>query len=147
MPGIALITAALALALTINLATYVQWLRQPDDAVVKVLRYITVNVPPDIAVADPTSTLSANGDAVDYALGRSHNMGPWLTPATQQREHVRYLLVLWGLINKGSGPAALPELWHIVGHDRQVFSALGRSNGQVTLYKLPPPHAPARAHR
>ena len=68
-----------------------------------------MNVPPDIAVADPTSTLSANGDAVDYALGRSHNMGPWLTPATQQREHVRYLLVLWGLINKGSGPAACPS--------------------------------------
>jgi Dolichyl-phosphate-mannose-protein mannosyltransferase len=146
-PRAALITAALALALTVNLAVYGQWLRQPDDAIVQLLNYIRVNVAPGTAIADPTATLDANGDVVDYALGRSYNMGPWVTPAIQQREHARYLLVLWGLIGKGYGTAALAELRHLVGHDQQVFSAWGRSNGQVTLYKLPLPRAPARTRQ
>ena len=135
----ALITGVTALALAVNLATCVQWTKQPDDAIIRLLQYITAHVPAGTAIADPTATPAGDGDVVQYALGHSYHFGPWLTPAAQSRAHVRYVLVMWGLIDKGYSDVSSSEAQHAVGHDQRVFSASGRSDGQVTLYIQPSP--------
>lgn len=132
--GSVLIIGATTLALTVNVVTCVQWVQQPDDAVTRLLQYITTNVPAGTAIADPLATPAGSGDVVQYALGHSYHFGQWLTPAAQSRVHVRYVLVMWGLINKGYSDVSSSEAQYAVGHDRQVFSASGRSDGQITLY-------------
>ena len=135
--GSGLITGATALALTVNVATCVQWVLQPDDAVIRLLQYITVNVPADTAIADLTAAPGEHEDVVQYALGDNYHLSQWLTLASQTRSHAQYVLVMWGLINKAYSNVSSSEAQQAVSHDREVFSASGRSDGQIALYIRP----------
>jgi len=139
---VAIITG-LTLALGLDAATCVQWLRQRDDTVTRLLQYISAHVPASTAITDPTATLNVPSDVIQYALDNRYSVGPWLTPSAQSREHVGYILVQWGLISKGYSSIPTSELRHLVARDRLIFSASGRSYGQVALYKIPsrPPRA------
>ena len=140
----AAIIAALTFALSLNFAICVQWLRQPDDAVVQLLQYMAAHVPAATTVTDPTAAPIA-ADVTQYALPPLYNVDPWLTPATRSQDHVRYVIVEWGLINDGYSKISSSEIWHLVRHSRKVFSASGRSYGQVALYKLSLPSETVRA--
>jgi len=144
---IAVISGMLALAVCLNLATCVQWLRQPDDAVVRLLGYMGTHVPAGATVSDPTATLNSQSDVTQYALPPRYNVDPWLTPAARSQNHVRYILVEWGLINLGYSTIPSTEVQHVVRQGRVLFSASGRSYGQVTLYEMPLPGASSVASR
>jgi hypothetical protein len=138
---IAVISVVLAFAVCFNLATCVRWLRQPDDAVVRLFRYMATNVSAGTTVTDPTATLNSVSDVAQYGLPPRINVDPWLTPAARSQAHVRYVLVEWGLINLGYSEIPSNQIQNVVRNGRVLFSVLGRSYGQVTLYELPLPRA------
>ena len=58
MPRAAII-AALTLALGLNIATCVQWLRQPDDGFAQLLRYMAAHVPAGTRVGATEDDIAA----------------------------------------------------------------------------------------
>ncbi|MFZ0226514.1 MAG: hypothetical protein WAL41_06145, partial [Mycobacterium sp.] len=139
---------ALVFAIGLNFVTWVQWLRQPDDAIVQLVRYMPANVPAGTTVSVPTATpYPPFNDVTQEALPPRYKVDPWLTPAARSRDHVRYVLVEWGLISDGYSKISSSEIRSVVRHGRQVFSASGRSYGQVTLYELPLPAEPVPGRR
>jgi 4-amino-4-deoxy-L-arabinose transferase-like glycosyltransferase len=129
----AVIIAALAAVVCVNLATCVQWLRQPDDGFARLLSYMAVHVPAGTRVtgaADPE-------DVAQYALAGNYNVGLWVTPAALSHEHVRYVVVPWGEIDEGYTSLSRAQVRHLVVQGRVVFSFHGRTYGDLALYLLP----------
>jgi hypothetical protein len=135
----AVMIAALTLALSLNVATCVQWLRQPDDAFVQMFRYMTAHVSAGARVG------AVDGDIDSlYALAGRYNVGYWETPAALSREHVRYAVVEWGPVNQGYSDLTSFQVRHLLRRGRLVVSFWGRTNGQVALYQLPLMRQPPR---
>jgi len=146
IPSAAVIIAALTLTFGLNIFTCVQWLREPDEAIVHLLQYIAAHVPVGTTVTNPTVTLNSSlNDITQETLPPRYNVDPWLTPAARSRDHVRYVVVEWGLISDGYSTISSSEILSVVRSGRQVFSAPGRTYGQVTLYELPLPRASSAA--
>ena len=134
-PQTAVIIGALTLALGLNLATCVQWLRQPDDGLAQLLRYMEAHVPAGTQVKDDDSP---------WVLAGRYYVGSWDTPAALSQNHVRYLVVQWRLSNEGYSDETSSQVRHLIGRGRLVFSFWGRTNGQIALYQLPLPPGPVR---
>ena len=139
----AVITVALTLALSLNLATFVQWLRQPDDGFAQLFGYMATHVPVGARVGE------MSGDEVaQYALTCSYpcryhtgypegyQVGLWLTPAALSTAHVGYALVEWGPVNEGYSDQTPSQVRQLVVHGRLVFSFRGPTYGKLVLYKL-----------
>jgi hypothetical protein len=136
IPRTAVIIAALTLALSLNLVTCVQWLRQPDDGFAQLLGYMAAHVPAGTRV---------DADDSQYALDGRYDVVTDETPAALSQEHVRYVVVEWALINDGYSDQTPSQVRHLIGHGRLVFSFSERTFGQIALYELPPPSGPVRA--
>src|ERR1019366_5447002 len=104
------IPAAFTLALSLNLATCVRWLQQPDDGFAQVLSYMAAHVPAGARVTDAADAPPGPMDVVHYTPGSRYHAGLWLTPAARHGEH-----------------------------GRLVFSFRGRTYGNLALYRLPLP--------
>jgi hypothetical protein len=124
--------AALVLALCVNLATWVQWIRRPDDGVVRLLSYMAVHVPARAGV-----TVASGTDVIQFALADRYHAGTWVTAAARSREHVRYVVVPWAEVNQGYGNLTASQVQHLVGRGRLLFSFHGRTYGDLALYQLP----------
>jgi hypothetical protein len=131
VPAVAMITA-LAVTLGLNTATYVQWLRQPDNAFVRLYEYVTTHIPKGTALG----AVSGDIDTLD-GLGGAYQVGYWSTPAALSAAHAKYLVVLWASVTDGYSYLSPAQVDRLVGHDRPVFSAWGRTNGHVVLYRVP----------
>jgi Dolichyl-phosphate-mannose-protein mannosyltransferase len=131
--GTAVIAAVLTLALSLNLATCVRWLRQPDDGFAQLLQYMAKHVPAGARVDDDDS---------QYALAGRYQVVSWDTPAALSQDHVRYVVVEWALINDGYSDQTASQVRQLIGDDRLVFSFWGRTFGQIALYQLPLPPGP-----
>jgi 4-amino-4-deoxy-L-arabinose transferase-like glycosyltransferase len=129
------VAAALVLAVGVNLATCVQWFRQPDDGFARLLSYMAVHVP----AGSKVTGAAGNYDVAQYALVGRYNVGLWLTSAALSRDHVRYVVVEWGEINEGYSSLTPPQVRNLVGHGQPVFSFDGRTYGHLVLYRLPVP--------
>jgi hypothetical protein len=139
-PQTAVIAAALAVAVGINLATCAQWLRQPDDGFARLLGYMAVHVPAGASVTDAADPLVDRGDdIVQFALAGRYNVGPWVTPAARARADVRYVVVPWAEVDEGFSQLTPAQARHLVAHARLLFSFRGRTYGDLALYALPPP--------
>jgi hypothetical protein len=132
------ITAALTLALSLNLATCVRWLEQPDDGFARMLSYMAAHVPAGARVTDGADALPGP-TVVQYGLAPRYRVGLWLTPAARSREHVRYIVVPWAQVNDGYSFLAPSQVRRLVGPGRLVFSFHGRTYGNLALYQLPLP--------
>jgi Dolichyl-phosphate-mannose-protein mannosyltransferase len=139
-PPTTLIIPVLVLTLSLNLATCVRWLRQPDDGFAQLLTYMAVHVPAGARVTGAADPLAANGgDVAQYALDGRYSVGLWVTPAARSQESVRYVVVPWAEVNEGYSYLTLTQVRRLVGHARPVFSFRGRTYGNLALYQLPPP--------
>jgi Dolichyl-phosphate-mannose-protein mannosyltransferase len=124
--------AALVLVLGINLVTFVQWLRQPDDGFAQLARYATAHVPAGSAIA------AIQGDIESpYALGADYDVGYWDTPAALSRAHAHYVVVEWGPVEEGYSHQTPAQVRQLVAHGKAVFSFHGRTYGDLELYQLP----------
>ena len=137
IPRNAAIAATLALALSLNIAVSVRWLQQPDDGLRRLLQYMVAHVPAGTRV---------NDDASAYLLADRYDVGSWQTPADLSEEHVRYVVVEWGLINQDYSDQTRSQVQNLIGNGRLVFSFSERTNGQIALYQLPPPGYVPGAH-
>jgi 4-amino-4-deoxy-L-arabinose transferase-like glycosyltransferase len=133
------ITAAFTLALSLNLATCVRWLQQPDDGFAQVLSYMAAHVPAGARVTDAADAPPGPMDVVHYTPVSRYHVGLWLTPAARHGEHVRYVVVPWAEVNDGYSYLTLTQVRHLVSHGRLVFSFHGRTYGNLALYRLPLP--------
>jgi hypothetical protein len=132
-PGVAM-AMALTLALGLNAVTCVQWARQPDDAFMRLYAYVQANIPQGSEVG------AVEGDInTQYSLEDNYQVGYWETPAALSASRARYLVVQWGPIMQGYSDLTVPQVDSLIGHAQPLFSAWGRTNGRVVLYKLPLP--------
>jgi hypothetical protein len=140
-PWTAVITVALTLTISLNLTTFVQRLRQPDNGAAQLFRYMAAHVPVGTLVGQ-----TAGDEIAEYALSNWYQVGLWLTPAALSEARARYLLVQWGPVNEGySDPPS--QVRQLVAHSRLVFSFWGPTYGQLALYELPQPSASVRTRR
>jgi 4-amino-4-deoxy-L-arabinose transferase-like glycosyltransferase len=127
------LAAALILILGINLATCVQWRRQPDDGISRLLSYMAIHVPADARVT------TAGDFGGRYMLAVWYRLGPTVTTtAALSRENIRYLVVSWGEVNQGYSGLTASQTRHLVSHGRLIFSFDERTYGHLALYLLPP---------
>jgi hypothetical protein len=125
--------AALVLVLGINVATFVQWRRQPDDGIPRLLSYMAIHVPPDPAVT------TAGDFGGRYMLAVWYHLRPAATTTAElSGENIRYLIVAWGEVDQGYSGLTASQARRLVGHGRPIFSFDGRTYGLLTLYLLPP---------
>jgi hypothetical protein len=127
------LAAALVLILSINLATCVQWRRQPDDGIARLLSYMAIHVPAGARVTD-----ASGSGIVPFALAGQYHIVPTVTvPAALTLEHVRYVVIPWAEIHGGYADVTVPQVRHLVSHSRLVFSFHGRTYGDLALYLVP----------
>jgi hypothetical protein len=127
------LAAALVLILSINLATCVQWRRQPDDGIARLLSYMAIHVPAGARVTD-----ASGSGIVPFALAGHYHIVPTVTvPAALTLEHVRYVVIPWAEIHGGYAEMTAPQVRHLVSHSRLVFSFPGRTYGDLALYLVP----------
>ena len=134
LPGAAVITV-LVLALGLNAAPCVQWLRQPDDGFTRLLTYMAAHVPAEARVSDATGD---QNDVAEYALAGRYDAGLWLTPAALARQHVQYIVAEWAEIDEGYASFSPVQVRKLTSSGRAVFSFHGRTYGDLQLYQLPP---------
>ncbi len=139
MPATAL-AAGLIAVVGLNVATCVQWLRQPDDAFVQLYDYLTTHVPPGTVVG----AVPGGIDAI-YSLYGTYQVGYWDTPAALAAAHARYLVVQWGTVNEGYSLLSTSQVRLLIEHARPVFTAWGRTYDELELYRLPSYPGPTRA--
>jgi len=123
--------ALLFLTLAMNCLTCVQWYSAPDVAYARLLQYLSSHVPAGAAIA----TMNNDGQS-EYGLAHIYREGVWETTAALAKNHARFIVIEWGLLQDGystMSPAAARLLIH---DDRILFSAGGRSNGEVVLYEI-----------
>jgi hypothetical protein len=126
------IAAALVLVLSINLATAVQWLRQPDDGISRLLSYMTAHVPAGAGVSNATGT-----DVVRFVLVHRYRIGDGvMKAAVGSREHVYYAVVPWAEVHQGYSDLNASQVRQLVGDGRVMFSFHGRTYGDLALYRL-----------
>jgi 4-amino-4-deoxy-L-arabinose transferase-like glycosyltransferase len=143
----AVIGAALTVTFGLNLATGVQWLRQPDDGFAHLLSYMAAHVPARTAITAAAGTPPpSQTDGGRYALEGRYKVALWVRPAALHRERVRYILVEWGPIEEGYSYLTPSQVRKLIRHTRLVFSFRGRTYGQLALYKLPALSSPHRRH-
>jgi hypothetical protein len=145
MPQTALITAALVLALSFDMAVCRQWLLHPDDGYAQLLRYMEAHVPAGATVSAFDGT--TEDGITQYALANRYRVGRWVTPAARSREHVRYAVVPWTEILQHYSYYSPARVRDIVRQGQLLFSFCGRTYGDVTLYRLPLPSRNARGRR
>jgi hypothetical protein len=128
----AALTSALVLILGVNLATVVQWIRQPDDGFARLALYVTAHVPAGTAIG------AIEGDIESpYALGAKYNVGYWETSAALTRAHARYVVVEWGPVEEGYSDKTPAQVRQLLAHGKVVFSFNERTYGDLELYQLP----------
>jgi Dolichyl-phosphate-mannose-protein mannosyltransferase len=126
------LTSALVLILGINLATVVQWARQPDDGFARLAQYVTAHVPAGTAIG------AIQGDIESpYALGADYNVGYWETSAALAKAHARYVVVEWGPVEEGYSLQTPAHVRQLVARGKVVFSFDERTYGDLELYQLP----------
>jgi hypothetical protein len=142
IPSTGVIITALMLVLSLNLATCVQWLRQPDYGWAQLFRYMAAHVPAGTRVG-------ATGDDISalYALAGTYNVEVLTNAAARPQEHVRYIVVEWAQIDEGYSTFAPSQVRHLVRPGRLVFSFWGRTYDQLALYKLPQSSEPLPTRR
>jgi len=134
----AAIMATLAVVFGLNVQTGAQWLRQPDDGYAHLLAYLAANVPPGSAVDIPAASLPlSQSDGGRYELEAQYRTGLWTTQSSLRKDHVRYILVEWGLIDEGLSYLDPAQVRALTGHARLLFSYTGRSYAQLALYEMP----------
>jgi hypothetical protein len=127
------LAAALVLILSVNLATCVQWRRQPDDGIARLLSYMAIHVPAGTRVTD-----ASGSGIVPFALAGQYHIVPTVTmPAALTLEHVRYVVIPWAEIHGGYADVTASQVRHLVSHSRLVFSFHGRTYGDLALYLVP----------
>jgi hypothetical protein len=135
----AVIAAGLTLTYGLNLVTCVQWWLEPDDGFAYLLPYMAANVPTGTAVDVAAGTAPpSQTDGGRYALEGRYQTGLWTTPSALRQAHVKYILVEWGPINEGYAYLSSSQVRTLVGHTQLIFSAQGRTYGQLALYEVPP---------
>lgn len=144
----AMVTAAVALTVGLNLITAVAWFRQPDDGFARLSAYMTAHIPAGVrvtdAAADRASSAESAAPQVALALGSRYGVGFWVTPAARSKEHVQYVVVPWAEIDHGYSYLSPAQVRQLVAHGRLVFSFYGRTYGDLELYRLPLPQKGAR---
>lgn len=127
------LVAALVLVLSANLATFSQWLRQPDDGLSRMLFYMAIHVPPSATVTD-----ASGSDIMRYALAGRYHFVPTATATdARSRDNVSYVVVPWAEITGGYSDLTVPQARRLVSHGRLMFSFHGRTYGDLALYLLP----------
>jgi 4-amino-4-deoxy-L-arabinose transferase-like glycosyltransferase len=120
------------LAIGLNIATITQWFASPDDAFVQMYQYVTGHLPQGSKIA----ALPGDIDS-EYALGAKYEVGFWDTPATLKRSGARYIIIEWGSAAEGYSGVSSRQARVLSRGGHVLFTASGRSYGQVTLYQLP----------
>ena len=127
------LAAVLVLILGINLATCVQWRRQPDDGIARLLSYMAIHVPPGARVTD-----ASGSGIIQFALAGQYHVVPTVTmPAALTLEQVRYVVIPWAEIHGGYADVTASQVRHLVSHSRLIFSFHGRTYGDLALYLVP----------
>ena len=130
----------LAVLLTLNLISSIQWLQQPDDGFSYLLPYLAKHTPPgtviDLAAGAPPPSQTDGGR---YALEGTYSVSMWTTKSALAQNHVGYILAEWGPINEGYAFMSPSAVRALVSGTRMVFSRDGRTYGQLALYKVASP--------
>jgi 4-amino-4-deoxy-L-arabinose transferase-like glycosyltransferase len=137
------VAAMLVLILGINLATCVQWRRQPDDGIARLLSYMTIHIPAGTRITD-----ASGSGVIPLALAGQYHIVPTVTvPAALTLEHVRYVVIPWAEIHGGYVDVTASQVRHLVSHSRLIFSFHGRTYNDLTLYLvLPDDHRTPAGH-
>jgi hypothetical protein len=125
------LTIALALTAGVNFFTATQWFLQPDDGFAQLIEYMNANVP----VGTRVGTLNIDIET-PYSMGDRYDVGVWETPAALARNHARYLIVEWAVVNEGYANVTPAQVRTLIGHSQPVFSFRGRTYGNLALYQL-----------
>jgi hypothetical protein len=142
MPRTMIITVALMLGLTLNVATCLQWLLQPDDGYSELLQYMAAHVPAGASITAVDGTTESG--ITQYALAGRYRVGRWVTPAARSIEHVRWVVVPWTEILQHYSYYSPAQVRNLISQGQLMFSFRGRTYGNVTLYQLPLPLPPPR---
>lgn len=142
LPRTATISAVVILALGLNLATYVQWLLQPDNGYARLSQYMAAHVPAGAAVIAIDGTNERG--VTEWVLPGRYHVGRWVTPADRSRERARYVVVPWAEVSQGYVYLSPAEVLALVRQGRRVFSFRERTYGDLVLYQLPLP--PGTSH-
>ena len=130
----------LAVLLTLNLISSIEWLQQPDDGFSYLLPYLAKYAPPgtviDLAAGAPPPSQTDGGR---YALEGTYSVGTWTTKSALAQNHVDYILAEWGPIDEGYAFMRPSAVRALVSGTRIVFSRDGRTYGQLALYKVASP--------
>jgi hypothetical protein len=130
----------LAVLLTLNLISSIEWLQQPDDGFSYLLPYLAKYVPPgtviDLAAGAPPPSQTDGGR---YALEGTYSVGMWTTKSALAQNQVDYILAEWGPIDEGYAFMRPSAVRALVSGTRIVFSRYGRTYGQLALYKVASP--------
>jgi hypothetical protein len=135
------LAAALVLILGINFATCIQWRRQPDDGIARLLSYMAIHVPAGARVTD-----ASGSGVIPLTLAGQYHIVPTVTlPAALTLEHVRYVVIPWAEIHGGYADVTASQVRHLVSHSRLIFSFRGRTYSDLALYLVPPDSHRTRA--
>jgi hypothetical protein len=127
------LAALLVLILGINLATCVQWRRQPDDGIARLLSYMAIHVPAGARITD-----ASGSGRVLFTLADQYHFVPTVTaPAALALEDVRYVVIPWAEVKGGYADVTASQVRHLVSHSRLIFSFPGRTYGDLALYLVP----------
>jgi Dolichyl-phosphate-mannose-protein mannosyltransferase len=130
----------LALAMSLNAATWAQWRLRPDDGYAQLLRYMALHIPAGTTITAVDGTTSDG--ITQYALANRYNVGRWVTPTARCREQVRYVVIPWLEIREHYSYYSPAQVRDLVRHGQLLFSFRGPTYADVTLYRVPLPFAP-----
>ena len=134
-------TAGLALVISLNAATWVQWRLRPDDGYALLLRYMAAHIPAGTTITAVDGTTSDG--ITQYALADRYNVGRWVTSAARCREHVRYVVIPWTQVLEHYSYYSPARVRDLVRHGQLLFSFRGPTYADVTLYRIPMPRVGA----
>lgn len=133
--------AGLALVMSLNAATWVQWRLRPDDGYALLLRYMAAHIPAGTTITAVDGTTSDG--VTQYALAYRYNVGRWVTPAARCQEHVRYVVIPWLEVLEHYSYYSPSQVRDLVRPGQLLFSFHGPTYADVTLYRIPLPQVTA----
>lgn len=131
--------AGVVLAMSLNAATWVQWRQRPDDGYAQLLRYMAAHIPAGTTITAVDGTTSDG--ITQYALAYRYNVGRWVTSTARCREHVSYVVIPWLEVLEHYSYYSPARVRDLVRHGQLLFSFHGPTYSDVTLYRIPLPHA------
>ena len=100
---------------------------------------MTAHIPAGTTITAVDGT-TADG-VTQYALAYRYNVGRWVTSTARYQEHVRYVVMPWKEILEHYSYYSPAQVRDLVRHGQLLFSFRGPTYADVTLYRIPLPHA------